>query len=269
MFFPFRLIYRFFRFCILTLLGLIVFFSFFLIFLPNISYLRKHNPQTTRFMEIYLEGLKDEGKQPAIDQTWVPISRISPFLRKTILVSEDDAFFEHSGFDWKQIKESLKRDLHNLSFTRGGSTLTQQLVKNLYLGPSKNPLRKIREAIITYQMEHTLSKNRIFELYLNVIEWGPGVYGAEAAAHYYFGESAQNVSASEAAYLAAIIPNPKLLTSGKHSRWVAWKQNLILSRMHYHVNMQEGESFTPTTTVDEPAPPTPPPPEADPVLLDY
>lgn len=209
---------------------LVALISFFFISLPNISYLKGHNPLRTRFMEIYLE--KTDQEAPPIHYEWVSYGRISPFLKQAVIVAEDSSFFDHDGFDWTAIKKAMKRNIRDMSFTRGGSTLTQQLVKNLYLTPSKNPFRKLREWIVTYQMEQTLSKRRIFELYLNVIEWGDGIYGAEAASQHYFSKSAAALKPAEAAFLAAIIPNPKLYTQKRYSPIVSRRKSRILARMN-------------------------------------
>jgi monofunctional glycosyltransferase len=216
----------------LGICAILVFVAFFFIGLPNVSYLRAHNPERSSFMEIYLDGLADAGKPLALKHTWVNYSQISPNLKKAVLVAEDDTFFDHGGFNWKAFEKALKRNWRDKAFTRGGSTLTQQLVKNLYLSPSKNPFRKIREAVITVQMEQTLEKERILELYLNMVEWGEGIYGAEAAAQNHFKKSARNLSAREAAYLAAILPNPKRLTKGRYAGYVSRRMNRILARMH-------------------------------------
>lgn len=214
--------------------GVIFFASFFFIGLPNVSWLVDHNPKRTRFMEIYLDETDDD--HPAIRYFWVPYSRISGNLKKAILVAEDNAFFDHNGFDWEQFRFAVGRNIKDKAFSRGGSTITQQLVKNLYLTPDKNPFRKIREWIITCQMERTLSKKRIFEIYLNVIELGEGIYGAEAAARHYFSKSAGELNASESAWLAAILPSPRLYTKPRYARKVNHKKRLILSRMGVSAN---------------------------------
>lgn len=207
--------------------------AFFLMFtwLPNVAALAQKNPERTRFMEMYLKTAESRGRPPVITYYWKNADQISGNLKRAVLIAEDDAFYSHDGFDWAQLKQALEKDWAEKKLKRGGSTITQQLVKNLYLTPDRSVLRKFREAIITYQMEHTLSKKRIFELYLNVAEWGPGIFGAEAAARHYFKKSAANLSAYESAYLAAILPNPTLYASKAYGRRTNWKTNLILSRM--------------------------------------
>jgi monofunctional biosynthetic peptidoglycan transglycosylase len=143
------------------------------------------------------------------------------------LISEDAAFYSHKGIDMNELKAALKKDWETLSFSRGGSTITMQLAKNLYLNPSKNPLRKIKEILIARQLEQALSKRRIFELYLNVVEWGRNVYGAEAAARYYFGKSAADLDPLEAATLAALLPSPR----SSRERNLLYRRNVILGRL--------------------------------------
>ncbi len=163
---------------------------------------------------------------------WRALSQISPSLQKAVIISEDMNFYSHAGFDWAEVQSALSQALRHLSFPRGASTITQQLVKNLYLSESKNPWRKVREAVITSQMESHLSKSRILELYLNVIEWGDGIYGAEAAAQHYFSSSARSLSNEQAAFLAAIIPNPRSTFNPKlHPTRVEKRTQFILKRM--------------------------------------
>ena len=152
---------------------------------------------------------------------------MSEHIKKAILVSEDAAFFSHKGVDMNELKAALKKDLETLSFSRGGSTITMQLAKNLYLNPSKNPLRKLKEIVIAHQLENALSKRRIFEIYLNVVEWGRNIYGVEAAAQHYFGKSAAAVDLVEAATLAALLPSPR----NSKERSLFARRNLILNRL--------------------------------------
>jgi len=154
--------------------------------LPNVAELGATNPPTTAFMELRADEARARNVPPRRVQRWVPYSRISSSLKRAVLVAEDGTFWEHDGIDVTQIKESIERDLQKRTFGRGGSTITQQLAKNLYLSPSKNPVRKLRELLIARRMEASLTKTRIFEIYLNVIEWGDGIYGADAAARVYF-----------------------------------------------------------------------------------
>ena len=168
-------------------------------------------------------------------QMWVPYDRISRNLTRAVLAGEDSRFFDHSGFDWEEIRKALEEDWNEGQFKRGASTITQQLAKNLFLSTSKNPLRKLHEALITKEMEWILGKRRILEIYLNVIEWGDGVYGAEAAARTYFNTSAAAVSADQAAFLSAIIPSPNgAFNPSAHRRRVERRKNLI-ERLMRHV----------------------------------
>jgi monofunctional biosynthetic peptidoglycan transglycosylase len=161
----------------------------------------------------------------------VSYSRISPHLKRAVLVAEDDAFWQHDGIDVDQLRESIQTDWTRGQFLRGGSTITQQLAKNLYLSPSKNPLRKLRELFIARRLEAELRKARIFELYLNVIEWGDGIYGAEAAARTYFRVSAADLDSSQAARLAGAIANPRVLNPARPTARLLRREQLILHRM--------------------------------------
>ena len=195
--------------------------------LPDVSPLDKRNPKTTALMELRDREYKKKGLRGARQQSWVSYAAVSEHLKKAIVISEDAAFFSHKGIDVNELTAALKKDWETLSFSRGGSTITMQLAKNLYLSPSKNPLRKVKEMAIARQLERTLSKRRIFELYLNVVEWGRNVYGAQAAARYYFGKSAADLDPLEAATLAALLPNPR----NSKERSILSRRNLILTRL--------------------------------------
>jgi monofunctional biosynthetic peptidoglycan transglycosylase len=172
------------------------------------------------------------GKPYSIQQTWVPISRISPHLVNAVICSEDGTFFEHSGVDWYELEQSVEKNIEKGKPVRGGSTISQQLSKNLFLSTSKNPLRKLKELIITLRMERMLSKRRILELYLNVIEWGNGVYGAEAASRIYFGVPAASLSVEQAARMAAVIPSPLRIQPTSGSAYLSRRASVIMQRMH-------------------------------------
>ena len=205
--------------------------AFVYVTLPDVSVLRTVNPDTTAFMRLRAEEAREAGFVPRRVQEWVGYPRISPTLRRAVLVAEDARFWQHEGIDVEQIRLSLQRDLEKGEWERGASTITQQLAKNLYLSPSRNPLRKLRELLITRRLEATLSKTRIFELYLNVIEWGDGIYGAEAASRAYFHKPAAQLSADEAALLAACIINPRMMNPAHPTSRLARRQKLILARM--------------------------------------
>ena len=199
--------------------------------LPDVRPLRVGNPATTAFMELRDGEARAQGRAPRRVQRWVSYGHISADLKRAVLVAEDDAFWHHEGVDFEQLQESIETDWARGTFSRGGSTITQQLAKNLYLSPSKNPLRKLRELIIARRLEAELKKARILELYLNVIEWGDGVYGVESAARTYFRKSSADLSPPEAALLAAAIVNPRLHNPARPSTRLLRRQQLILRRM--------------------------------------
>jgi monofunctional biosynthetic peptidoglycan transglycosylase len=197
---------------------------------------RSVNPAQTAMMELRADEAESEGLPVKRDQTWVGYDRISRNLVRAVLAGEDSRFFDHSGFDWEEMKKALEEDWKKREFKRGASTISQQLAKNLFLSTSKNPLRKAHEALITWEMEMMLGKRRILEIYLNVIEWGDGVYGAEAAARKYFNTSAASLSAEQAAFLSAMIPNPRTVYNPqRHPRRVERRKNLILRLMRHVV----------------------------------
>ena len=199
--------------------------------LPDVRPLRTKNPSTTAFIELRADAARRAGRRPARDLRWVRYDRISPHLRRAVLVAEDDAFWQHDGIDIKQIRASFEANMAEGRMARGGSTITQQLAKNLYLSPSKDPVRKLRELLIARRLEAELPKRRILELYLNVIEWGSGIYGAEAAARRYFRKPASALTTSEAALLAAAVVNARVLSPAHPSARLRWRQRLILRRM--------------------------------------
>ncbi|MEI8191958.1 MAG: monofunctional biosynthetic peptidoglycan transglycosylase [candidate division NC10 bacterium] len=185
--------------------------AFYLSSLPDIAYLRRENPKTTAYIERYKERQRLKGRPPFVQMTWTPIDQVSPHLRHAVVIAEDDMFYQHHGVDWDSIKEAADYDWHRGRLARGASTITQQLARNLYLSPSKNPLRKIKEILIAQRLEKTLSKRRILELYLNVAEWGPGVYGAAEASRLYFQKAPSEITPEEGVALAAALPNPRKL----------------------------------------------------------
>ena len=198
---------------------------------PNVAYLKKNCPRKTAFMEYREKVWKEKGVKRKITNTWVPLSRVSPYVMKAVIIAEDDKFWSHEGFDFEAMQKALKKDIKKKKFKAGGSTISQQLAKNLYLSPAKNPVRKIKEAILTWRMERQLSKRRIMELYLNVTEWGDGVFGIEAAARKHYGKSAAGLTAREAATLAAVIPNPRRYRTDGTSRYVGNQSERIYQIM--------------------------------------
>jgi monofunctional biosynthetic peptidoglycan transglycosylase len=199
--------------------------------LPDVRPLRTSNPTTTAFMELRDAEARAKGAPPRRVQRWVGYSHLSPDLKRAVLIAEDDAFWKHEGVDFEQLQESLQLDWRRGRLVRGASTITQQLAKNLYLSPSRNPLRKLRELVIARRLEAELKKARILELYLNEIEWGDGIYGAEAASRAYFQKPASDLSPQEAALLAAAIVNPRLMNPGHPTRRLVQRQQLLLRRM--------------------------------------
>lgn len=176
---------------------------------PRISKLESENPGTTAFMKYRIKQAANQGRKLEPQQQWIAISDITPTLINAVLIAEDDKFWTHKGFDFEAIKKAIQKNWERKSLSFGGSTITQQLVKNLYLSPAKNPLRKLREAVLTWRMERVLEKRRILEIYLNLIEWGDGIFGIQAASRHYYGISASFLMPEESARLAAIIPSPR------------------------------------------------------------
>ncbi len=205
--------------------------AFIYITLPDVRSLPTSNPQTTAFIELRTREARARGAQPKRLQKWVDYARVSSNLKRAVLVTEDSRFWTHEGIDFDELKESMEVNIERMEFARGGSTITQQLAKNLYLSPSKNPIRKVREFLIARRLEAELSKQRILELYLNLIEWGDGIYGAEAAARTYFHKSASDLSASESALLAAAIANPRVLSPAHPSARLLRRQKMVMRRM--------------------------------------
>lgn len=201
--------------------------------LPDVRPLRKTDPETTAFIELREREARARGEEPLRVQRWVPYNRISEQLKRAVLVAEDSAFWAHEGVDFEQLQRSLEINLEQGRIARGGSTITQQLAKNLYLSPSKDPLRKLRELMLARRLEAELHKRRILELYLNVIEWGDGIWGAEAAARTYFRKPASRLLAPEAALLAGAIINPRIYSPARPNARLRGRQRLILRRMRY------------------------------------
>jgi monofunctional biosynthetic peptidoglycan transglycosylase len=198
---------------------------------PDVSKLKKENPAKTSFMEYREQQWKDAHKRINIRREWVPLSHISNYMTKAVIIAEDDKFWQHRGFDFEAIQKSVEKDIKEKKFKFGGSTISQQLAKNLYLSPSKNPLRKIREAILTWRLEQNLSKRRILELYLNVAEWGEGIFGVEAASRHYFGKPASELTAMEAARLATVLPNPRKYNAVGNSDYITARSGVIYEIM--------------------------------------
>lgn len=201
---------------------------YWIVTIPDVAALARTNPSTTALIQAWKQ---EQNRQRRLHWVWMPLAKISPHLRRAVIVAEDASFFQHEGFDWEGIKYAAVKDLEAGTFKKGGSTITQQLAKNLYLSTDKTFLRKAKEALITRELEHRLTKNRILELYLNVAEWGRGVYGAEAAARHHFGKSALDLTPEEAALLAAILPAPGHYDPIRATRYLTVRQQQILRWM--------------------------------------
>jgi len=197
----------------------------------SIGSLKTENPGTTALMRQRLKEAENGGKSLKIFQQWMPIGRIPRYVVDAVVVAEDGTFFEHGGIDWFEVQESIEKNIEEGRAARGASTITQQLAKNLYLSTSKDPVRKLKEVIITLLLERTLSKRRILEIYLNIIEWGHGIFGIEAAARTFFGKSAAALTLDEGARLAAVIPSPLRHRPDADTRYVIRRQGIVLARM--------------------------------------
>jgi len=244
---------RLFRIFFLTVLGLTIGIAGYEgIMFVRVLWLRNHNPSSTSLIDTRIKEAQAKGQQPKREQSWVSLDRISPNLQRAVLAGEDTNFLTHHGFDYEAIQKAFEQAqresarqakaegedddwLPNLpEFKRGGSTISQQLAKNLYLSSQRSFLRKGQEAALTIMLERTMTKRRILEIYLNVIEWGDGIYGAEAAAQHYFRKPASALTAIEAAFLSAMIPNPRTVFNPQtNPRRVARRQRIILRGMPY------------------------------------
>ena len=209
----------------------IVLSTIYFVILPNVSDLKMKNPSRTTLMKYREEEWKAKKEHHRILQIWVPLSRISPYLIKAVLIAEDDKFWKHEGFDYDSIEKAIEKNIQAGKFRFGGSTISQQLAKNLYLSPVKSISRKIAEAILTWKLERNLSKKRILELYLNLVEWGEGIFGAEAASRHYFGKDSIDLAPLEAARLAAILPNPRKFDPIGNQGYIVKRSQLIYGIM--------------------------------------
>jgi len=224
-----------FRWFVFLLSSILLFFLLYSLLMPDISRLKKEDPKKTAFMEYREKQWKEKGTGINIYQIWVPLSSISPYLIKAVLIAEDDKFWRHEGFDYEAIRKAIERDLKAKRLKFGGSTLSQQLARNLYLSPGKSLMRKMSEALLTWRMEKVLPKRRILELYLNVVEWGEGIFGIEAASRHYYGKPSSELTAFEATRLAAILPSPKRYNPLGDQRYVTARANDI-----YDIMIQRG-----------------------------
>jgi monofunctional biosynthetic peptidoglycan transglycosylase len=202
-------------------------------FLAHIWYWTDHNPESTAFMRARLEIIREDEPRARLSQHWVPYNRISAHLKRAVVASEDDRFLDHAGFDWEAMEKAYEKNQREGEIVAGASTIPQQLAKNLFLSGSRTWWRKAQEAVITAMLEAVLTKRRILEIYLNVVEWGDGVYGAEAAAHYHFGVTAAALTPAQAARLAVMLPSPRSYPPGRDTVYLQRRTAVILARMHY------------------------------------
>ncbi len=200
-------------------------------FYAHVLWWRAYQPATTAFMEARIDYLREKDPRAKLAHQWVGYERISTPLKRAVVAAEDAKFVGHEGFDWQAISKAMEKNEKKGRVVSGASTISQQLAKNLFLSGERSWLRKGQEAVITWMLEATLSKRRILELYLNFAEWGEGVFGAEAAARYHFGVNASALSASQAAFLAAILPSPRRYAPGRITPYVAGRLETILARM--------------------------------------
>lgn len=204
--------------------------------LPDPASLANEWPESSAYMRLRSAEAEAEGRRLRIDYSPVPLAAIPESVQRAVRVSEDAAFFQHEGFDWYEMRQAFGEAMAEGGAPRGASTISQQLARNLYLSPSRNPLRKLREALITERLEARLSKRRIFELYLNVIEFGPGIFGVDAAARRYFGVPIESVGRHQAAQLAATIPAPLRQNPATDTRGFRWRTDLVYSRAFAEVD---------------------------------
>lgn len=222
--------------------------------LPDVSELKTHNPDTTSLMEIRKQMAEKEGIDFKVNQSWVSFENIPQVLKDTVRVAEDFSFYWHKGIDYEELRESIKKNLKEKKFARGGSTITQQLAKNLFLSTKKSLVRKIKELLIAKRLEKNLTKNRIFELYLNVIELGQGIFGVQAASLHYFGCTVGELTLDEIVRLVAILPRPLRSDPRGNSPWLRWRCGFLLQKLRDYEYITE-ESYRETIGMfDDPAP---------------
>lgn len=216
-------------------------YLFILISMPDVEALKDSNPETTALIEERKDGAKGAGKKFVVRQRWVTFNQIPDLLKKAVRISEDAGFYLHDGIDLEELEESIKKNWEEGRFARGGSTITQQLAKNLYLSTDKSIWRKIREYFIASKLEDALSKNRIFHLYLNLIEFGPGIFGVESASRYYFGTPVSLMSSDEMIRLTAIIPRPLSARPDKDTKWLLWRCRWISGKLYLYKYIEKSE----------------------------
>ncbi len=214
---------------VLLLVAAVVIYQFWIF--GNVVWWIWFNPSTSAFMESRLEVLQQNDPDAVLRHQWVPYGRISIHLKRALIAAEDAKFLDHDGFDWEAIQKAYEKNLKKGKVVAGGSTISQQLAKNLFLSGRRTPWRKAEEALITLMIENVMSKRRIFEIYLNIIEWGNGVFGAQAASRYYYGVSAANLGPEQAARLAAMVPKPRFYDKVRETPLLERRTAIILERM--------------------------------------
>jgi monofunctional biosynthetic peptidoglycan transglycosylase len=219
-------------FCYTLLLALIALAFVQFWFFIHIWYWVDHNPESTAFIDARLERMHERNPKAVLHQQWMPYRAISINLKRAIIAAEDAKFLDHEGFDWEGIQKAYEKNLKKGRIVSGGSTISQQLAKNLFLSGERTWWRKAQEAAITVMLEAIMTKRRVLEIYLNVIEWGNGVFGAEAAARHHFGVTAANLTPEQAAHLAAMVPSPRRYSAGSETPYLQKRKEIILSRMN-------------------------------------
>jgi monofunctional biosynthetic peptidoglycan transglycosylase len=209
--------------------------------LPSVSYLKTQNPRTTALIDQRLREAQRAGRELKVRQVWIGFDGIPGLLKESVRVAEDARFYEHEGIDYEEISEAVKKNLGEGRWARGASTITQQLAKNLYLSTEKSLIRKVKEYFLALRLEDELPKNRIFHLYLNVIEFGPGIFGVEAAARHYYSKSVGQLSLEDIVRLTAVIPKPLSENPNRNSRWLKWKAGWILTTLRKtgHISVEQ------------------------------
>jgi monofunctional glycosyltransferase len=200
-------------------------------FFGHVLWYKGHNPESTSFMRIQYEALKDKNPEARLRHQWIPYPKISKHLKNAVLAAEDANFTDHDGVDWDSIEAAYEKNLKKGKIMRGGSTITMQLAKNLFLSGERSYFRKAQELVITYMIEAVMDKERILEIYLNVAEWGVGVFGCEEGARHYFNISAAQLSANQAARMAAMLPRPRFYDVNRSSRYLARRTGMIMRGM--------------------------------------
>lgn len=246
--------FKFKRLLLLTLILLPVVLAGFMLYiylsLPDVSDLRTHNPVTTALMEARIEEARKKGNEIRVTQSWVSFGEIPQLLKDTVRIAEDASFYWHQGIDFEELKESIKKNIQEKRFARGGSTITQQLAKNMYLSENKSITRKVREYFIAKRLEKALPKDRIFMLYLNVVEFGPNVFGVEAASRRYFGRQVSELGLEEIVRLTAVLPRPLTVDPWDDSPWFLWRCRWLLHKLRLYKYISEDE-YQETVTIFE------------------